>query len=92
MHLSKQIMSLLKEATEEKRFDIRIIERNLTRNIISDDELHDVESNLPDDSANAEWVNPEELDDEDAVKNQMVHKQPEYKSFQGNTEYNSIGA
>jgi len=57
-------MTLLYEAVESKKLDVRIVERNLTRGAVSIAELEKSLNNLPDDSENAEWVTLESLQDE----------------------------
>lgn len=59
-------MKLLKEAEQEKRFDARVVERNLQRNIVSHDEMKSHVSGLPDDSHLGEWINLETLKDSDS--------------------------
>lgn len=54
-------MALLHEASEEKKLDIRMIERNLSRGLLSQDEVEKQAKKLPDDSDNAQWSNPETL-------------------------------
>ncbi len=54
-------MSLLHVAVEEKKLDTRMVERNLTRGIVQQDDVKKAVSALPDDSANAEWVSIESL-------------------------------
>ena len=59
-------MALLNEALQDKKFDVRVLEKNLSRGVIQDDEAQKLLKQLPDDSANAEWVNIEELEKGDA--------------------------
>ena len=54
-------MTLLHDATQEKKFDVRTIERGLSRGVLSQDEVQKHTKELPDDSESADWVNPEEL-------------------------------
>lgn len=58
-------MTLLHDAIENKKFDNRIIERNLTRNVISQADADKVSQKLPDDAENAEWVSTITLADEE---------------------------
>ncbi|OFZ54913.1 MAG: hypothetical protein A2428_14255 [Bdellovibrionales bacterium RIFOXYC1_FULL_54_43] len=62
-------MTLLYEAVESKKLDVRIVERNLTRGAVSIAELEKSLNNLPDDSENAEWVTLESLQDEATTAN-----------------------
>jgi polyhydroxyalkanoate synthesis regulator phasin len=54
-------MILLDEAIEAKKYDTRVIETNLGRGVISQAEAKTFVSELPDDSANAEWVTLEKI-------------------------------
>lgn len=54
-------MALLHDAVGSKKLDIRMIERNLARGVISQAELDAATSQLPDDGENAEWVSIESL-------------------------------
>ena len=64
-------MTLLYEAVESKKLDVRIVERNLTRGAVSIGELEKSLNNLPDDSENAEWVSLESLQDEGTPANSV---------------------
>ena len=54
-------MALLHEAVEEKKLDVRVAERNVTRGVISADDLQKSRDKLPDDGDNAQWVSVEAL-------------------------------
>jgi hypothetical protein len=54
-------MSLLHESIQEKKFDVRMLDKNLVRNVISDKDLKTHLEQLPDDSENASYLNIEEL-------------------------------
>lgn len=54
-------MTLLHEAVEAKRFDTRIVERNIARSVLKPNELQTTMGALPDDSENAEWMSIEAL-------------------------------
>ncbi len=54
-------MTLLYDAIEEKKVDIRNLEKNLTRGSLAADELQKFVKQLPDDAANAEWISIESL-------------------------------
>lgn len=64
-------MALLDEAVEEKKFDTRMIERNLLRGVISEADVQSSIKNLPDDAENGSWVSIESLknDGEELVSN-----------------------
>ena len=57
-------MTLLHEAVEAKKLDTRMIERNLTRNVITADEAAKALKALPDDADGGEWVSVEDLANE----------------------------
>ncbi len=54
-------MTLLPDALESKKLDTRVVERNLVRGVIAQADLDKNLKALPDDSANAEYTNLEEL-------------------------------
>ncbi len=54
-------MSLLNDAVQDKKFDTRVIERNLSRNLVRQDEYNQFVKTLPDDAAHAEHISMEEL-------------------------------
>ena len=56
-------MSLLHESIQEKKFDTRMLDKNLVRNVIADKEVKAHLEQLQDDSENAEYISIEELDD-----------------------------
>jgi len=58
-------MTLLHDAVEAKKFDTRVLERNLTRGVITDAEVKKAVQALPDDAAAGEFVNIESLTDSD---------------------------
>ena len=57
-------MSLLKDAIEKKKYDVRMIDQNLNRGVVKSSEVDQNMSSLEDVSENAEWVNLEELADD----------------------------
>lgn len=67
-------MALLNESVESKKLDVRLVERNLTRGVLSSSELETSLKNLPDDSENAEWV------DVDSLMEEFLEKKPAAKS------------
>jgi len=56
-------MSLLHESIQEKKFDTRMLDKNLVRNVVADKDVKAHLEQLPDDSENAEYISIEELDD-----------------------------
>jgi len=54
-------MTLLHEAVEAKKFDTRMIERNVTRNVVAQDDVRKATDKLPDDADNADYISIEEL-------------------------------
>jgi len=61
-------MTLLIDALHDKRFDVRVLEKNLARGVVQDDDVQKFTKQLPDDGANAHWVNLEELEKAEAEK------------------------
>jgi len=49
-------MALLHESVDFKKLDVRLIERNVNRGVITQEELRKAQESLPDDSENAEWI------------------------------------
>ncbi len=49
-------MTLLHEAVEQKKFDIRMLDRNLVRGLVSDDEAKVNLASLPDDADLADYI------------------------------------
>ncbi len=56
-------MSLLHDSIQEKKFDVRMLDKNLVRNVVADKDVKAHLEQLPDDSENAEYISIEELDD-----------------------------
>jgi hypothetical protein len=54
-------MTLLIDATEEKKFDSRVVERNVQRGFAKADDYEKFVKELPDDSENAEIVSIDAL-------------------------------
>ncbi len=54
-------MSLLSDAVESKKFDVRVVERNIARSVIRAEDVQKYTTDLPDDSANAEWISIEKI-------------------------------
>ena len=54
-------MTLLNEAVEAKKFDTRMIERNIARGVIAAQDADQVSKNLPDDGEGADWVSIDSL-------------------------------
>ncbi len=57
-------MVLLNDAVQEKKFDVRIIEKNVERGVLSSDELAKALKTLPDDSAHAQFVSVDSLEED----------------------------
>ena len=57
-------MSLLHEAVEQKKFDVRMVERNVNRGIVQDSEVQQHTSSLPDDAELAEYISLDSLVDD----------------------------
>jgi hypothetical protein len=54
-------MTLLHDAVDFKKFDVRVIERNLDRGLVQPKEVEKFLKELPDDSENGEFVSVEKL-------------------------------
>ena len=54
-------MALLHEAVDKKKMDTRVVERNVARGVIRPEDVQKAVKDLPDDSANAEYVSIEDL-------------------------------
>ena len=57
-------MSLLHDGILEKKYDVRVIEKNLTRGVVSDQEVKKFVEQLPDDSENAVYINLDEIENQ----------------------------
>ncbi len=70
-------MALLHEAVEEKKLDVRVVERNITRGAVSAEEAKKAVSQLPDDAENAIWISVDRIasdgEDDDAPSSAMPH-------------------
>ena len=56
-------MSLLHESIQNKKFDVRMVDKNLVRNVVTDKEVKTFLEQLPDDSENAAYTNLADLDE-----------------------------
>ena len=54
-------MSLLHEAIDQKKFDVRMLEKNLVRNVVTDKEVKSFIDQLPDDAENAALISLDEI-------------------------------
>ncbi len=61
-------MTLLHEAVEQKKFDTRLVERNVARGVISMDEVEKNAKTLSDDAENAEYISIDSLAGDDSGK------------------------
>ena len=57
-------MSLLHEAVEQKKFDVRMVERNVSRGIVQASDVQQSISSLPDDAEFAEYISLDSLMDD----------------------------
>ncbi len=55
-------MALLHESADNKKFDVRMIERNQLRGVISQKETEDFLKSLSDDTEAAEWVSVDAIE------------------------------
>jgi hypothetical protein len=58
-------MTLLHDAVENKKFDTRMVERNVTRGALTQKQVEDFVKSLPDDTENSEYVSIDSLIDEE---------------------------
>jgi len=61
-------MTLLHDAVEQKKWDVRMQERNLRRELYKQDELDKKTEQLPDDADNAEAVTLQSLEEQSSRK------------------------
>lgn len=54
-------MTLLHEAVEAKKYDVRVIERNVARNVIAAADVDKVVKGLPDDAEAGDWISIESI-------------------------------
>ncbi len=54
-------MSLLIDGIQEKKFDVRMLEKNLVRNVVTDKEARANVEALVDDADNAIYINLDEI-------------------------------
>jgi hypothetical protein len=54
-------MTLLHEAVEAKKLDVRMVERNIARGVIAAEDADKAAKKLPDDADNAEWISLDTL-------------------------------
>lgn len=57
-------MALLHDSVERKRLDVRMVERNISRGVLSRDEFEKSMKKLPDDQENALWISIQSLADD----------------------------
>ncbi len=55
-------MSLLHESIDKKKFDTRVLDKNLVRAVITDAEYKQFVAKLPDDAENVQYVGIEEIE------------------------------
>jgi hypothetical protein len=54
-------MTLLHEAVDAKKLDVRLVERNINRGVISAEDVDKLVKKLPDDADNADSISIESL-------------------------------
>ena len=57
-------MSILHDAINSKKFDVRMLDKNLTRNVVTDKEAKAVIEALADDADNAEYVSLDDISEQ----------------------------
>jgi hypothetical protein len=63
-------MTLLHEAVEAKKYDSRVIERNVARGAISAEEVQKITKGLPDDTEAGQWVSIQSIAGDESTDNQ----------------------
>ncbi len=58
-------MPLLKDCVDQKKFDVRLVEKNVARGFIEIKDVDVIMNGLPDDLELAQWVNTDELAGDD---------------------------
>lgn len=53
--------TLLKDGIEEKKFDTRMIDKNIFRNVVTEKEVKQIVDALPDDAENAAYISLDEI-------------------------------
>lgn len=67
-------MTLLHEAVEQKKLDVRLVERNISRGVVSQADVDQAVKALPDDAANASYVSIDSIMAElDSSENGSTH-------------------
>ncbi|OFZ69764.1 MAG: hypothetical protein A3K03_13515 [Bdellovibrionales bacterium RIFOXYD1_FULL_44_7] len=70
-------MTLLQKAVEEKKFDSRIVERNVERGVLRAEDVNQFTNDLPDETENADWVTLESLINDDSGKDTIGRQVPD---------------
>jgi hypothetical protein len=70
-------MPLLHESSDAKKFDTRMVERNITRGIVPASDADKASASLADDGANAEWINIEVIAAGDGIRKVPSNGTPE---------------
>ena len=66
-------MTLLHEAVDSKKMDVRLIERNIARGVVSAEEVAKASNALPDDAENAEYISIESIANDESGSGQTSH-------------------
>lgn len=70
-------MALLHNSVNSKKFDTRMVERNVSRGVIAPQEVSEYVKSLPDDAENSDWVSLDELaadsSEESAIEARNAH-------------------
>ncbi len=62
-------MTLLHDAVNEKKYDVRVAQRNVDRGVMTAQDYEKTLKALPDDSDNVTWLNIETLKEESGQEN-----------------------
>ncbi|MDR3608113.1 MAG: hypothetical protein P4M08_12115 [Oligoflexia bacterium] len=74
-------MPLLHESSEDKKFDTRMVERNVTRGVVPAADVDKFLKNLPDDAEGAEWVNLDVIAASDDIRRVPTNGSPEAEAI-----------
>ena len=64
-------MPLLHDSVNEKKFDVRMVERNVQRSLVQSEEVEKFIKSLPDDAANAVAVSEADLEKQEMLSRRV---------------------
>jgi hypothetical protein len=66
-------MVLLHDSVEAKKFDVRMIERNINRGVVTQQDVQTKVNDLPDDSENADFISLDALANDESSGQATSH-------------------